>query len=294
MAREQLRTVRTPRDLGDLLRAMRRRIDPETRMLGSHPRLPSRCGRPVTQDELAEAVGVSLRWYGMLESGAAVRASTRLMLRIAEVLMLAESERSLLFRLALPELPESRLAPDSLELWEAMQALRSAARRVWSASSEIEVMTVLTEILADRFSDHEMLGTFQRAAPGLWAFPVTLGDSRLQRRVQNLLADIAADLTVDDIDQIMLHDVLTEPGQVGTSRELYDGLPSAPAVQAGFERAGFGSAEYLDAHVRSNRGFRSTIFVAYLTSSRPFSDLDRAVVGMLTDVGSLALSDAPS
>jgi len=98
-----------------------------------------------------------------------------------------------------------------------MQALRSAARRLWSASSEIEVMTVLSEILADGFSDHEMLGTFQRAAPGLWAFPLTLGDSRLQRRVQNLLADIAAGLTVNDIDQIMLHDVLTEPGQVGTS-----------------------------------------------------------------------------
>ena len=41
------------------LRGSRQRIDPQIRRLGDYERLPVRRGRPVTQEEMAEAVGIS-------------------------------------------------------------------------------------------------------------------------------------------------------------------------------------------------------------------------------------------
>jgi DNA-binding XRE family transcriptional regulator len=89
--------------LGEFLRVLRQRIHPDASRLGEFDRLPSRRGRAVTQEEIAEAVQVSRQWYVSLESGA-VRASTRLLARIAETLMLTAEERIMLHRLALPEM----------------------------------------------------------------------------------------------------------------------------------------------------------------------------------------------
>jgi Helix-turn-helix domain len=90
--------------LRPLLRHFRVRIDPKERALGSHPRLPWRRGKPVTQEELAECVGVSRNWYGMLESEKPPRVSFVLLDRLATILMLSPSERAALFALAVPEL----------------------------------------------------------------------------------------------------------------------------------------------------------------------------------------------
>ena len=83
---------------------LRRRIDPATRALGSYVRLESRRGRPVTQEELAEAIGVSRGWYARLESGQPVQPSVAMLHRMAEALEATPSERALLFRLAIPAL----------------------------------------------------------------------------------------------------------------------------------------------------------------------------------------------
>jgi hypothetical protein len=87
-----------------LLKHFRVRIDPNEKTLGPQARLPLRHGKPVTQEELAECVGVSRYWYGMLESETPARVSTVLLDRLATILMLSESERAMLFALALPEL----------------------------------------------------------------------------------------------------------------------------------------------------------------------------------------------
>jgi DNA-binding XRE family transcriptional regulator len=91
-------------ELHAFLKERRRGIEPATRVLGLHQRLASRCGRRVTQEELAEAIGVSRAWYVLLEGGAAIRVSTPLLDRLASALMLPPHERSELFRLAIPEL----------------------------------------------------------------------------------------------------------------------------------------------------------------------------------------------
>jgi hypothetical protein len=92
-----------------LLRHFRVRIDPSQKDLGPQARLPWRRGKPVTQEELAECIGVSRYWYGMLESERPVRVSTVLLDRLATILMLTAEERAMLFALALPELDFSHL-----------------------------------------------------------------------------------------------------------------------------------------------------------------------------------------
>jgi transcriptional regulator with XRE-family HTH domain len=91
-------------DIRSFLKALRGRLHPDTKMLGAHERLAYRRGRVVTQEELAEAVGVSRGWYALLESGAAINPSVSLLDRIAAALKATPAERTTLFRLAVPAL----------------------------------------------------------------------------------------------------------------------------------------------------------------------------------------------
>lgn len=93
--------------LGEHLRMLRERIPATAQMLGPHPRLAVRRGRRVTQEEIAEVVGVSRGWYRRLECGAGARASIKLLARLSDALMLTAGERTALFVLALPEMRQA-------------------------------------------------------------------------------------------------------------------------------------------------------------------------------------------
>jgi DNA-binding XRE family transcriptional regulator len=101
---EQLQLKRRDDGRREFLTQLRRRIDPATKVLGGYERLHSRVGRPVTQEELAEAVGVSRGWYARLESGKQAQPSISMLHRIAEALKATQAERAILFRLAIPAL----------------------------------------------------------------------------------------------------------------------------------------------------------------------------------------------
>src|ERR1700680_951523 len=90
--------------LGEYLKALRRRLNKHVTALGALERLPSKVGRRITQEEIAEVGGVSRGWYRMLESNNTIRPSPRLLVRIANALMLSVSEQAHLFHLAFPEL----------------------------------------------------------------------------------------------------------------------------------------------------------------------------------------------
>lgn len=94
----------TREDIRGFLGHLRRRIDPATKTLGNYKRLPMRRGRPITQEEISEAIGVSRGWYARLESGKPVQPSVSMLHRIAEVLEATPHERAILFRLAIPAL----------------------------------------------------------------------------------------------------------------------------------------------------------------------------------------------
>jgi DNA-binding XRE family transcriptional regulator len=95
-------------EFASFLKTRRRSIPADSVTLGSWERLPVRRGRRVTQEEIAEAVGVSRNWYRRLESGDAPRASAKLLARIAKAFQFTPEERTTLFVLGIPELAQMR------------------------------------------------------------------------------------------------------------------------------------------------------------------------------------------
>jgi DNA-binding XRE family transcriptional regulator len=89
--------------LRDLLKKARRSIPFDAARLGDAPRLSARIGKPVSQEEVAEAVGVSRAWYALLEAGSPAQASIFLLGRICDALMLDEQQQADLFYLGAPE-----------------------------------------------------------------------------------------------------------------------------------------------------------------------------------------------
>ena len=83
-----------------VLRDARLAIPPEAVSLGNVLRLPCRVGKAVSQEEVAEAVGISRVWYVRLETGRSVRTSVALLERLANALMLNDTQRAELFPFA--------------------------------------------------------------------------------------------------------------------------------------------------------------------------------------------------
>jgi DNA-binding Xre family transcriptional regulator len=86
------------------IRERRLRLAPESRFLGDAPRFPTRVGKAVTQEELADHLGISRQWYSRLENGAPAGFSMQLLSRLCDALLLSAAERVEFIRLAMPEL----------------------------------------------------------------------------------------------------------------------------------------------------------------------------------------------
>jgi DNA-binding XRE family transcriptional regulator len=91
-------------EFASFLKTRRRMIPPDSTALGSWERLSVRRGPRVTQEEIAEAVGISRNWYRRLESDDAPRASAKLLDRLAKALQFTPEDRTKLFVLGIPEL----------------------------------------------------------------------------------------------------------------------------------------------------------------------------------------------
>jgi transcriptional regulator with XRE-family HTH domain len=125
-------------ELGTFLKRHRRALRPETPNLGDYPRVPVRIGRPVTQEEVAEALEISRTWYALLESGAG-GASAALASRIANVFDLDQAQRHELLRLTLPEFSPGLFdtdGPPNGALWAP--PFRSAETLIIASPNEIE------------------------------------------------------------------------------------------------------------------------------------------------------------
>lgn len=92
-------------EFGAYLKERRQQIPPDATALGGYARLRGRVGKPVTQEELAEAADVSRTWYSLLEAGTVV-ASSALLGRLSDALSLLPDDRLRFFRLGIPELRE--------------------------------------------------------------------------------------------------------------------------------------------------------------------------------------------
>jgi DNA-binding XRE family transcriptional regulator len=92
------------RRLSAFLLNRRQRVNSNAVRVGTYARPESRIGRPLTQEEVAEALEVSRQWYAALERGLSIRPSAALLDRIATLFDLHGDDRRTLFRLAIPEL----------------------------------------------------------------------------------------------------------------------------------------------------------------------------------------------
>lgn len=75
------------------VRERRLRLAPESHFLGASPRLATRIGKPVTQEELAEQLGISRGWYSRFEAGRPAGFSIPLLGRLSDLLLLSAPDR---------------------------------------------------------------------------------------------------------------------------------------------------------------------------------------------------------
>jgi len=269
------------------LREHRQRIDPQIRRLGDFGRLPMRWGRPVTQEEMAEAIGVSRVWYAMLENGAKVRTSTRVLDRLATVLMLDAAERARLFHLVVPELRPVELGAQSALVLEAFSVVRAATKRLWAATSELEALERMAEEVAGIAADADLVFYNRRLDEGVWEWPYVV-DRGLGQRNREFFAAATSRMTPAQVDEFIFYPQLSQPGEVGT-----EVLFASAAVRAAHQeifcdpKLDFGSV--LHARVRSRTGLVGGFTIKYL-GGHTYSPEQNAIVSAIAELTSVALS----
>jgi transcriptional regulator with XRE-family HTH domain len=271
------------------LRERRHRIDPQVRHLGDFARLPVRWGRPVTQEEMAEAIGVSRVWYAMLESGTQVRTSPKVLERLSAVLMLDPAERVRLFHLAVPELGRLEVGAQSAQVLAAFTVVRAATKRLWAATTELEALETIAEEAAGIVGNADLVFYVRRLGEGKWEWPYVV-DRGLAQRNDEAWKSATAGLTPAEIDELVFYPQLSQPGEIGTET-IY--TLTTPAVRDA-HRETFGDPKLnlgslLHARVRSRIGLVGGFTIKHL-GGHTYPAEQRAIMSTLAELTSVALS----
>jgi transcriptional regulator with XRE-family HTH domain len=289
-------------ELRDFLMNSRARIEPRDVGLPSHRR---RRTAGLRQDDVAELVGVSTRWYESFESGKEEkRFSFEFVRRVGEALRLDETDRATLFRLSLPEVSDaieatqraafrrsppplrrSSLTEDSELLLEAFGSFRGLVTRLWAATTEAEALTLVREHGTTQLK-HDTMQTLTRGPGGLWS-RVTTGDFGLAKRYDALAQGSSGGAFVDDL---CCYTVMGQPGEVIT-RSQRDSINPGLAVKERpmLQAIGFPDLSFAMANIRSPLGFTARLLAVH-HSAHAFTELEIAQLGTLADLASLALS----
>jgi transcriptional regulator with XRE-family HTH domain len=275
-------------ELALFLKFLRRRIDPDVRVLGSYVRLSERVGKRVTQEELAETIGISRQWYAVLESAPTTRTSAALVDRLADALMVAPEERARLFQLALPELGRAQLRDDSIAVLNAFSRLRSLTKRLWSATSIEDVFTTASEDIATWFDGAILTETSRRRKSGLWESRA-VDDKQDRNNASNVIRELGerVPLTSESIDAVYLYPQLESAGDTGDQ----DFLPHSVRreLQKAYACRRLSGFTFVCARVRTRAGIIAGFCVVH-ELGHSYSGADRAVLGAFAQLASLALS----
>jgi transcriptional regulator with XRE-family HTH domain len=272
--------------LGGLLKRCRARVGAERCSLGPYLRSPIRIGKSLTQEEVAEAAGISRQWYALLESDRAIRVSARVLARIADALVMDAEERAATFRLALPELRTAPLADRSTAVFEALEPVRRIARRLWTASTEAEALTIVREHAFTRLGPDLMIAR-TRIGEGHWEYAATGHDSADGgARVQQLDALLRQHRGTAAVDESLCHPLMAQPGELLTRSER---PVRSEEDSAELESVGWTNISFAIANVRSHDGFVARLLAFYRTD-HTFSEVERAELSALADLTSLAIS----
>ncbi len=148
MAQASRRTALT-----EFLRERRAALSPEDVGL---PSVARRRTPGLRREDVAELAGISLNWYGLLESGAPIRVSHQTLDRIALALRLDRASRRRLIALAVPE----------LDLETAADPLDDLVARLFARRAEIEAALDAGMPLQLEVSGNAGSLTYARAVPG--------------------------------------------------------------------------------------------------------------------------------
>jgi len=273
--------------LGSLLKRCRARLEPDCRSFGPHLRLPVRVGKAVTQEELAEAVGISRQWYAMLENERPPRVSAALLARLAEALVMDRTERDELFRLALPELRSAQLTDRSRALLGILRPLRRLTRHLLAATSEAEVLTMICEHAMTELRPDLAVGR-TRVGVGRWEYAGAGDDSGGERvqRLDELLRERKGEAAVD---HALCYPVIAQPGEILTRYERDHRLPDQSATDRGeLDAVGWPDLSFAIACVRTPRGFVGRVLLVH-QSGHEYSETERAELSTLAELASLVL-----
>ncbi|HTJ26215.1 MAG TPA: helix-turn-helix transcriptional regulator [Candidatus Limnocylindria bacterium] len=276
-----------PRGLAAVLREARRAIPAESASLGHVLRHPSRVGKAVSQEEIAEAVGVSRVWYAMLETGRASRPSVTLLERIANALMLDHEQRLRAFQLGVPEIAPRTFEQRHQAILEASARVRRSTKRLWTASSVEEAFAIAAEEATTHFGDAALVFYVHRVAPGRWDHPFVV-DRGMGPQNEHLYEELAAAVGRERFDEVVLYPALSEPGDVGT-RDAFAATSVGAAYEDAVARHKLQRWALLHARIRSRSGVTGGITVKH-ASERDYSEMDRAVISAIASVASLAIS----
>ena len=286
----QLEVPDKRQQLGALLRQRRTRIHSEARALGPYLRLPSRIGKAVTQEEVAEAADISRQWYVYLESGRSMRVSPGVLGRIADTLMLDQADRSSLFELAVPELRVMNRQPQTNAVLDAFASIRSLARRLWTATTEQEALAIVREhCMAELKPD--AIATVVRDRQGLWNAEAT-GSPNVSRRWDRFYSWIDSNWPQEIRDEMLCHPSLAAPGETITWSE--HPTPSR-TLAADFckmlDSVDLSHDDFMCANVRTRSGLYCRITTIY-GARHFFTEDHRALMSAIADLVSFAISDA--
>jgi transcriptional regulator with XRE-family HTH domain len=267
------------------VRERRLRIAPESQFLGQRPRWPRRLGKRVTQEELADHLGISRQWYARFEAGSTVGFSTTLLGHLSDLLRLSPTERVELVRLAMPKLAPA-VCPSSIELYEALRDMRKTVKRLWSATSEAEILQVAAE------ETRGLLPIFEAtyAQPGLLA---AFRECVVVCRPGVHLADYAemAEAFIGRLtpEQIALSDAARQASPMG-SFVPYEAFP--PDLLRPFRQVlheyGLAWESVLTAHIRGRSG-SGGIVGGVSSYPHDVTEVERATLSTIAEFASLAL-----
>jgi transcriptional regulator with XRE-family HTH domain len=278
----------SPSELARFLKFLRQRIDPEARHLGVFVRHPCRLGKRITQQEIAEAIGVTREWYALLETAPTTRASTALLNRLTDALMVTPEERARLFELAVPEFGRVQLRDDTIAVLDGFSHVRSLAKRLWTATSVEDVLSTASEQIAGWFDGCVLIHTSRRREAGLWEAQA-VDDKHDRSSAWAILRELEGKVltTPQEIDALNLYPQLANPGDTGTP-ELHP-LPIQREHLKAFARRRIAGFTFIRGRVRSRSGLVAGFCVVH-ELGHSYSASDRAVLGAFAQLASLALS----
>ena len=273
---------------GRLIRRCRTRLSPERPSLGPYLRLSTRIGKAVTQEEVAEVVGVSRQWYVMLEGERSVRVSAGVLARIADALMMDPAERTALFQLAVPELRSAPLTDTSTALLEAFGSLRRLTGRLWAASTETEALTLVREYAHAQLAPDVMV-TCMRVGEGRWD-RATSGDDRDRVKLHALICEHYGPGAIDDFH---CYPYVATSGDLLTRPERDARFPDLAELRRVLDAVDCSDFSCAMAQVRSQQGFVAQLQAVH-HRAHAFSEVERAQLSALADLVSLAASGCVS